>query len=29
METNYRIAYNKGWQDFKKKVPEETVSAQM
>lgn len=26
METNYRIAYNKGWQDLKKKVPEEIAS---
>ncbi len=26
METNYRIAYNKGWEDLKKKVPEEIAS---
>ncbi|TWH49402.1 DUF3786 domain-containing protein [Sporomusa sp. KB1] len=26
METNYRIAYDKGWRDLKKKVPEEIVS---
>ncbi|EGO64477.1 DUF3786 domain-containing protein [Acetonema longum] len=26
METNYRIAYDKGWQDVKKKLPEEIVS---
>jgi hypothetical protein len=26
MDTNYRIAYNKGWQDLKKKVPEEIAS---
>ena len=25
METNYRIAYNKWWQDLKRKVPEEIV----
>lgn len=26
METNYRIAYDKGWQDVKKKLPAEIVS---
>ena len=26
METNYRVAYNKYWQDLKKKVPEEIAS---
>lgn len=26
METNYRIAYNKGWQDLKKRVPEEVAA---
>lgn len=26
METNYRVAYDKGWQDLKKKNPEEIAS---
>ena len=26
MDTNYRIAYNQGWKDLKKKIPEEVAS---
>lgn len=26
MKTNYRIAYDKGWKDLKRKVPEEVAT---
>jgi len=28
METNYRIAYDKWWQDLKRKVPEDIATQQ-